>query len=154
MYSPSYERMVTGLTHNNKQSLWIQPYKLICPSIHPRLLVRERLLKLLDQSRLMPLTCVYSPAGFGKSTLVASWLRARKLLHGWYSLDSNDNDASYFINHMIHALHHASQGGCPQTLALLQQQEHANLNSLLAKAMTEIAQTSVNFLWCLMMCMC
>ncbi len=134
-----------SLQKNNNQSLWIQPYKLICPSINQKLLARERLLTLLDQSKSIPLTCVYSPAGFGKSTLVVHWLQDRKLAYGWYSLDINDNDASYFANHLIYALHNASQGGCPETLALVQQQEYANLHSLLSKAMMEIAQSAVSF---------
>lgn len=127
------------------QSLWIQPYKLICPSINQKLLVRERLFLLLDQSQVNPLTCIYSPAGFGKSTLVVSWLRQRKLTYGWYSLDINDNDPSYFANHLIQALHQASNNGCPQSLALVQQQEYANLHSLLSKAMMEIALATTPF---------
>ena len=134
-----------SLQKNNNQSLWIQPYKLICPSINQKLLARERLLTLLDQSKSIPLTCVFSPAGFGKSTLVVHWLHDRKLANGWYSLDINDNDPSYFANHLIYALHNASQGGCPETLALVQQQEYANLHSLLSKAMMEIAQSTTSF---------
>ncbi len=134
-----------SLNKNNNQSLWIQPYKLITPSINQRLLARERLLTLLDQSQSIPITCVYSPAGFGKSTLVVNWLQERKLANGWYSLDINDNEPSYFANHLIYALHHASGGQCPLTLALVQQQEYANLHSLLAKAMMEIAQSPNSF---------
>jgi LuxR family maltose regulon positive regulatory protein len=134
-----------SLQNKNNQSLWIQPYKLICPSINRKLLKRERLLSLLDQSQSIPLTCVYSPAGFGKSTLVVNWLLDRKLPHGWYSLDINDNDPSYFANHLIYALNQASRGGCPRTLALVQQQEYSNLHSLLSKAMMEIAQSPISF---------
>lgn len=130
---------------NKNHSLWLQPYKLICPSINQKLIARERLLNLLDQSKYLPLTCVFSPAGYGKSTLVADWLQSRQYQHGWYSLDSNDNEPSFFANHLIYALHNASQGGCPETLALAQQLEYANLSSLLSKAMMEIAQTLVPF---------
>lgn len=129
-----------SLQNNNNQSLWIQPYKLICPPVHQSLLIRTRLMTLLDQCQAVPLTSIVSPAGFGKSTLVANWVQQRQLAYGWYSLDANDNDAGSFARHLIHALHHASGSGCQQTMALLETQEIVSLHSLLAKAMMELAQ--------------
>jgi LuxR family maltose regulon positive regulatory protein len=133
------------LSNNNNQSLWVQPYKLICPSINHKMIDRKRLFELLSQSRHLPLTCLVSPAGFGKSTLVVSWLQRATLPFGWYSLDINDNDASVFANHLIYALHQASGGACPQSLALVQQQEYANLHGLMSKAMMEVAQVDHHF---------
>lgn len=127
------------LKKNNEQSLWIQPYKLISPALHPKTLVRERLLTLLDQAQSVPLTSICSPAGFGKSTLVLQWLHQRKHRYGWYAIDQHDNDPAVFISHLIVALHNASGGGCPETLAVVQSQQTANVDSLLSKAMIEIA---------------
>jgi LuxR family maltose regulon positive regulatory protein len=132
------------LQSKNTQNLWIQPYKLVCPSINHKLLVRVRLLSVLDQCQRVPLACVNSPAGFGKSTLVVSWLQSRGLQYGWYSLDINDNDLVCFTNHLIYAIHQASDGGCPQSLQLLQQ-EYTNLLSLLSKAMMEVANADKHF---------
>ncbi|MDN3647906.1 HTH-type transcriptional regulator MalT [Reinekea marina] len=133
------------LSNNNNQSLWVQPYKLISPSINQKLIKRTRLFELLCQSQYLPITCLVSPAGFGKSTLVVSWLQHESHSFGWYSLDINDNDASVFANHLIYALHEASGGACPQSLALVQQQEYADLHGLISKAMMEIAQVSHPF---------
>ncbi|WP_411744827.1 LuxR C-terminal-related transcriptional regulator [Reinekea sp.] len=76
---------------------------------------------------------------------MANWLQKNKLPFGWYSLDINDNDTSVFVNHLISALHLASNEGCPQSLALVQQQEHADLHNLMAKAMMEVAQVDQHF---------
>lgn len=133
------------LQPNKNENLWIQPYKLIRPSINQKLLARERLLTLLDQCESVPLACVFSPAGFGKSALVVDWIQQRQHQHGWYSLDINDNDPNYFASHLIYAIHAASNGGCPRSIALVEQQEYANLHSLLSKAMIEVAQTGQGF---------
>lgn len=131
-----------ALTNNNKTSLWIQPYKLICPTINKTLLQRERLFSLLNQGQMLPVTSVSAPAGFGKSALLVSWLQQQSTPYCWYSLDANDNDASYFANHLMTALYHASAGACPRSYELVQQQEYTNLTSLLSKAMMELAQLS------------
>ena len=44
------------------------------PGIRRRLVERPRLLERLGSSTLARLTLVSAPAGFGKSTLIASWL--------------------------------------------------------------------------------
>lgn len=102
--------------YKNNQSLWIQPYKLICPSVNQSLLSRDRLMILMDQCHALPLTTIVTPAGYGKSTLVANWVQQRQLAYGWYALDTNDNNPDSFARHLVHALHHASGGGCPQTI--------------------------------------
>ncbi len=40
---------------------------------------------MLDKGRSVPVTWVSDPGGSGKTTLVASWLDARKLPCLWYS---------------------------------------------------------------------
>lgn len=131
--------------NNNNQRHLIQPYKLICPSVSPSLQMRNRLHKLLDDAFLSPVTCLCSPAGYGKSTLMVSWLCDSTIPYGWYSLDINDNDLDYFISHLITVLHDASNQACEQTMQLIEAQDYANPNSVLAKAMIEIAQTSTHF---------
>jgi LuxR family maltose regulon positive regulatory protein len=50
--------------------------KLYRPRITGELVPRPRLLERLDYRRDRPLTLVVAPAGYGKTTLVASWLEA------------------------------------------------------------------------------
>ena len=59
---------------------------------------RERLFKRLDEQRQqMPVTLVAAPPGAGKTTLVASYLEARKLTGIWYQVDPGDSDPATFF---------------------------------------------------------
>lgn len=66
----------------------------------PEIFPRERLFRLLDDSRKKPVIWVSSPAGSGKTTLVASWLEKRKMPCIWYSVDAGDADLSSFFYYM------------------------------------------------------
>ena len=50
------------------------------------------------------LTVVSAPPGFGKTTLVADWLRQNGRIPAWLSLDEADNDSSRFQIYFIAAL--------------------------------------------------
>jgi DNA-binding SARP family transcriptional activator len=63
-------------------------------------LLRERLFGSLDESRKQPIVWVAGPAGTGKTTLVSSYLDARKLPHLWYQADSGDSDVAAFFYYM------------------------------------------------------
>ncbi len=58
---------------------------------------RERLFALLDKGAEKSLTWVTASGGSGKSTLVASWLEAKKLPGLWLQLDVGDSDAATFF---------------------------------------------------------
>ena len=61
---------------------------------------RNRLLRLLDAGMKKPVTWVASPAGSGKTTLVASWLDSRKQHCLWYQIDEGDGDLATFFYYM------------------------------------------------------
>jgi LuxR family transcriptional regulator, maltose regulon positive regulatory protein len=71
--------------------------------------IRPRLTRRLDQGLQRRLTLISAPAGFGKTTLVASWLHglanrqqtAPRL--GWLSLEEDDNDLVRFLSYFIAA---------------------------------------------------
>lgn len=70
--------------------------KISCPAVSG-IFPRKRLFKLLDRSREKPVIWVSGPAGSGKTTLIASYLDARKLPCLWYQVDEGDADlATYF----------------------------------------------------------
>lgn len=60
--------------------------------VHPR----ERLYRALDRARSRRLVWLEAPPGAGKTVLVASWLRARRLRALWYTLREGDDAASVF----------------------------------------------------------
>ena len=72
---------------------------------------------------------VCAPAGFGKTTLVCSWLeqmgarqgrKTTSLPFAWLSLDENDSDLRLFLRYFIAAIRTIFSEACSETLALLQ----------------------------------
>ncbi len=61
---------------------------------------RERLRSRLGAAREARLVLVSAPAGFGKSTLLAEWLRASDARSSWLTLDARDNDVVRFARYL------------------------------------------------------
>ena len=61
---------------------------------------RKRLFKALDRARRHPVVWIAAPAGYGKTTLVASYLKARKLPALWYQLDNGDADVATYFHYL------------------------------------------------------
>ena len=57
----------------------------------------------LDNCRNFPLIWVTGPAGCGKTTLVNSYLKERKIRSLWYQLNESDSDPATFFYYMRHA---------------------------------------------------
>ena len=75
---------------------------------------------------------VIAPAGFGKTTLVSTWIErlaaglpaaAASFPVTWLSLDEKDSDLNLFLHYFIAALRTIFADACDQTLALLQTQK-------------------------------
>ena len=62
-----------------------------------RALPRPRLFEQLDQARERDLTWITAPPGAGKTTLICSYLDARKLPCLWYQIDAGDTDLATFF---------------------------------------------------------
>jgi ATP/maltotriose-dependent transcriptional regulator MalT/DNA-binding SARP family transcriptional activator len=77
--------------------------KLTRPKVH-RALQRERLFEHLDQARDRPLVWVVAPPGAGKTTLVSSYVEARKLKAAWYHVDAGDEDIGTFFYYLAQTL--------------------------------------------------
>lgn len=93
--------------------------KLQPPRLPAALVARGRLHALLDAGRERRLTLVAAPAGFGKTTLVASWLRAQPVAAAWVALDQADNDPIRFWRYLISACQTFEPGLGQTTLAML-----------------------------------
>lgn len=101
--------------------------KLQRPRVLRNIVPRPHLWAMLDRGLDRPLTLVCAGAGFGKSTLVSSWLEqmgARTapvvpLPAAWLSLDENDNDPLMFFRYVVAALRTVHKDACEGTLSLL-----------------------------------
>jgi tetratricopeptide (TPR) repeat protein len=73
--------------------------KISPPRVHD-VLVRTRLFGVLDKAGQRPVVWLSARPGAGKTTLVASYLEARKRPGIWYQLDDADADPASFIYHL------------------------------------------------------
>jgi len=85
-------------------ALKILPAKLQIPLAPPKTLYRPRLADRLTDALHAPVAVVAADAGFGKSTLMASFLLRDGRASVWYRLDAADSDPSVFAAHLLHGL--------------------------------------------------
>lgn len=94
-------------------------------SVPPRriqLINRPRLAAYCPRTNGTKLTLVSAPAGFGKSTLLATWyddLVREGVAVGWLSLDRDDNDIGRFLAYFVAALRRADPTIGASALALI-----------------------------------
>jgi LuxR family maltose regulon positive regulatory protein len=93
--------------------------KVTIPRLRPDSLLRPRLLEALDEGAARELFLVCTPAGFGKTTLIAEWARGAELPVAWLSLDPEDNDPVRFWRYAVEALDRAFRGLGESLLPLL-----------------------------------
>jgi LuxR family maltose regulon positive regulatory protein len=93
--------------------------KLFPPRLAADLIVRARLFERLESGHALLLTLVCAPAGYGKSTLVASWLRGAAHPFAWVSLDEDDGDLEMFVGYLVEAVRTVDPMACPETLSML-----------------------------------
>jgi LuxR family maltose regulon positive regulatory protein len=81
--------------------------KLHRPFTRPDLVSRPRLQARIAEGLRRPLTLVAAPAGFGKTTLVASSIDECGVPVAWLSLDKDDNQVKRFLRYLVAALQEA-----------------------------------------------
>jgi LuxR family transcriptional regulator, maltose regulon positive regulatory protein len=93
--------------------------KVNLPRTRPDRLARSRLFRRLDDGMGRPLVLVCTPAGFGKTTLLADWAADATLPVGWLSLDPGDNEPMRFWRYVVAALDRVAGGLGEQIVPLL-----------------------------------
>ena len=123
--------------------------KLYIPQIRTQLLVRQRLEDRLSTGRTCKLTLVSAPAGFGKTTLLSSWIRDqetdqeqidRQLSVAWVSLDEGDNESVRFLSYLIAALRNIKSGIGESILEMLHTPNPPPIETLLVNLVNELSK--------------
>ena len=81
--------------------------KFLLPQENLEWLPRPRLQETLLKNRSRRLVVISAPAGFGKTTLLSSFVRAQKSHIAWYQLDTLDNDPSVFLSYLVESFRQA-----------------------------------------------
>jgi LuxR family maltose regulon positive regulatory protein len=115
--------------------------KLSPPRLRGSLVPRPRLSALMDAGAEAALTLVSAPPGFGKTTVLASWLERSSTeprAVAFVSLDESDSQASSFWLYVVTALSGAADGVGDSVLPLLAAGQPAS-RTLLTAVLNEIA---------------
>ena len=120
--------------------------KLQRPRIMRNIVPRPHLWAILDRGLDKPLTLVCAGAGFGKSTLVSSWIEHTATWSptgvpqpaAWLSLDADDNDPFLFFSYLVAALQTVVAGACDDTMSLLQSLQQPRRELLFTTLINEI----------------
>src|SRR5437588_4052773 len=102
-----------------EQPMTLLSTKLAPPRLPSSLVERDRLQVLLDGALSKPLTLLAASAGWGKTTLLATWANRHPQQVAWLSLDRLDTDPFHFWVAVIAALRTRVPGVGALALAML-----------------------------------
>ena len=119
--------------------------KLHMPRAQPGFVPRPRLARRLDEGLARGVILVSAPAGSGKTSLVADWVRASDRPVAWLSLDAGDNDPARFWRHAFAALDRARPGIGSRVAPLLRLSEPPSSEVLVTILINEMASHEAVF---------
>ncbi len=124
--------------------------KLYIPATRPDLVARPRLVTRLNAGIYPPtrVILISAPAGFGKTTLISSWLGQLGAQYdgpihvAWLSLDESDNAPMQFLHYVMAALQTVKPKLGTSTLAAAQSSPDLSLEILATHLINELATLS------------
>ncbi len=133
--------------------------KLQIPQERPFLVSRSRLFEKLNAGLAGAVTLVAAPAGFGKTTLVAEWIRHEARLPGadlesreaappaaWLSLDEQDNDLAGFLTYLVAALRSVLPDAGELSLAMLRGPQTPPIEAIITPLINDMGDAPGPFL--------
>ena len=125
-----------------EQSKHLLRTKFYVPPIRSIQIARPRLTDLINGGLDQALILVSAPAGYGKTTLVSSWLKETKIPSAWLSLDGGDNDPIRFLQYLLTALLPIAPGIEDDLLGMLQGIQPAQFENVINLLANELASVS------------
>jgi LuxR family maltose regulon positive regulatory protein len=116
------------------------------PRLTSDLVSRQHLVEYLNRGLDRKLTLISAPAGFGKTTLVLSWLEACQKPSVWFSLDKNDNDLAVFLAYFAAAVRTRYPLACENTNGLLEANQLPPLEYIAASLVNDIIDIDERFI--------
>ncbi|MBM7845455.1 LuxR C-terminal-related transcriptional regulator [Herpetosiphon giganteus] len=93
-----------GLGYNASMAIAMLATKLMIPNPRTSVVNRSQLLARLQRGLDRRVTLVAAPAGFGKTTLLSTWLNQTSHAKAWLTLDQRDNDPLRWLSYLVAAL--------------------------------------------------
>ena len=122
-----------------EQSKHLLRTKFFVPPIRSSQIARPRLSQLIDGGLDRALILVSAPAGYGKTTLVSSWLKETKIPSAWLSLDGGDNDPVRFLQYLIATLSPLASGVEAEAPGMLQRNQPSQFENVINLLVNELA---------------
>ena len=119
--------------------------KLYIPPTRERLVPRPRLAAILSDALAKGFTLVSAPAGYGKTTLVSSWLREQGIPSAWLSIEESDNDPVTFLQYLLATLQKVLPSIRSDLLDLVEPGQPGSFQALISILLNQVATASSQF---------
>jgi LuxR family transcriptional regulator, maltose regulon positive regulatory protein len=126
-----------------EQSKHLLQTKFYVPHIRSNQVSRPRLFDLLNSGLDKKLILVSAPAGYGKTTLVSTWLKETAIASAWLSLDTEDNDPVRFLRYLLTAFQPIAPGMGGNSFDMLQPAQQENVINNLTNELASITNPFV-----------
>ncbi len=113
--------------------------KLYIPPCRSNVVLRPHLIERLNAGLHRKLTLISAPAGFGKTTLVSTWVARSGRPTAWLSLDAGENDPTRFLTYLVAALQRIAPTIGAGVVSVLQAPQPPPTESILTALLNEIS---------------
>ena len=120
--------------------------KLDIPPVRSEQVGRPRLFEQLDAGLERKLTLISAPAGYGKTTLVSAWIKARGIPTAWFSIEPEDNHPESFWFYVITALQNMDGRVGEDSLAMLRTSPPSPFETILPALLNELDKIQKDFI--------
>lgn len=138
---PEMDDRVAGEMARARPCFPLRPGKVQRPLVPDETLRRDRLLDWMAARANRRVIYVIAEAGFGKTTLVADYLRRSQLRAFWYRLDDDDTDGLVFLRYLVAACQAVDSGLLVRSASLLSESslEPAPAGAVLDTILSELS---------------
>lgn len=109
------------------------------PRVPNNLIVRTHLIERLNCYKNYTLALISAPAGYGKTTLLASWLAQPSIVAAWLRVNDGNEDPLRFYRHLLATLHRHWPTATETAQTLLDSPQAANAETFFTLLLNDLA---------------